>query len=63
MRTGPVALEPLGPLDPNREPNRQTFWFGAELDPGNEQVWFRITLEAVRRMQEETPAPPLATAW
>ena len=45
----------LTPLDPDREPNRQTFWFGAELAPAGNQVWFRVTLEAVRRMQEETP--------
>ena len=51
----PGGPRTLRPLDPNREPNRQTFWFGAELDPGNEQVWLRITLEAVHRMQEETP--------
>ena len=51
----PGGPRTLRPLDPNREPNWQTFWFGAELDPGNEQVWFRITLEAVHRMQEETP--------
>ena len=54
----PGGPRTLRPLDPNREPNRQTFWFGAELDPGNEQVWFRITLEAVHRMQEETPGRP-----
>ena len=23
----------LTPLDPDREPNRRTFWFGAELAP------------------------------
>ena len=38
--------------EPGREPNRQTFWFGAELDPDGSQVWFRITSEAVRRMRE-----------
>ena len=31
----------LTPLDPNREPNRQTFWFGAELAPDDNEVWFR----------------------
>ena len=45
----------LTPLDPDREPNRRTFWFGAELAPDGNQVWFRITVEAVRRMQEKTP--------
>ena len=23
----------------DREPNRQTFWFGAELTPAGNQVW------------------------
>ena len=26
-------------------------------------LWFRITSEAVRRMREQTPAGPAATAW
>ena len=51
----PGGPRTLTPLDPNREPNRQTFWFGAELAPGGNQVWFRITLEAVHRMEEKTP--------
>ena len=29
----------LTALDPDREPNRQTFWFGAELAPAGNQVW------------------------
>ena len=45
----------LTPRELCREPNRQTFWFGAELDPDGSQVWFRITAEAVRRMKEQTP--------
>ena len=55
--TGPAApARTLTPRDPYREPNRQTYWFGAELDPGApNQVWFRITLEAIHRMKEETP--------
>ncbi len=52
----PQGPRTLTPLDPNPEPNRQTCWFGAELAPGGNQVWFRITTEAVHRMQEETPA-------
>ena len=51
----PGGPRTLTPLDPDREPNRQTFWFGAELAPAGNQVWFLVTLEAVRRMQEETP--------
>jgi hypothetical protein len=49
---GPLTLTPL---DPNQEPNRQTTWFGAALATGDNQVWFRITMEAVHRMREETP--------
>ena len=52
----PGGPRTLTPLDPHREPNRQTFWFGAELDPGDGRVSFRITLEAIHRMQEQTPA-------
>ena len=51
----PGGPRTLTPLDPDREPNRQTFWFGAELATAGNQAWFRVTLEAVRRMQEETP--------
>ena len=48
----PGGARTLTPRAPGREPNRQTFWFGAELDPDGSQVWFRITSEAVRRMRE-----------
>ena len=48
----PGGVRTLTPHEPGREPNRQTFWFGAELDPDGSQVWFRITSEAVRRMRE-----------
>ena len=48
----PGGARTLTPREPGREPNRQTFWFGAELDPDGSQVWFRITSEAVRRMRE-----------
>ena len=40
--------------DPTREPNG-TFWFGAELGPAGDQVWFRIAEEAIGRMPEKTP--------
>ena len=29
------------PRDPRPEPNGQSFWFGADLDPDGSQVWFR----------------------
>ena len=48
----PGGARTLTPREPGREPNRQTFWFGADLDPDGSQVWFRITSEAVRRMRE-----------
>ena len=51
----PGGPRTLTPRDPSRDPNRQTFWFGAELDPDGSQVWFRIASEAVRRMGEQTP--------
>ena len=41
------------PDRPTREPNG-TFWFGAELDPDGDQVWFRITEESIDRMPEKT---------
>ena len=44
----------LTPLEPYREPT-QTFWFGAELAPGDNEVWFRITYEAIQGMREDTP--------
>ena len=45
----------LMPREPTREPNG-TLWFGAELDPDADQVWFRIAEEALGRMPEKTPA-------
>ena len=44
----------LTPRKPTREPNG-TLWFGAELDPEGQQVWFRIDEEAIRRMAERSP--------
>ena len=53
----PGGPRTLTPRDPTREPNRRILWFGAELDPdGSQQVWFRITAEAVGRMREEDAA-------
>ena len=52
----PGGTRTLMPRDPSREPNGHTVWFGAELDPDGNQVWFRITSEAARRIKEETPS-------
>ena len=41
---------------PGRESNGRTCWFGAELDPDGDQVWFRIDEDAIGRMPEKTPA-------
>ena len=49
---GPRTLTPRAPT---REPNG-TLWFGAELGPDGDQVWFRIGEEAIGRMPAETPA-------
>ena len=63
VRTGPVAPRTLTPLDPAREPNRQTFWFGAELAPGTATMcgsgspWRPSTGCRRRRLV------PVATAW
>ena len=50
----PGGARTLTAREPTREPNG-TFWFGAELDPDGDQVWFRIAEEAVGRMPEKTP--------
>ena len=36
----PGGARTLTPREPCREPNWQTFWFGAEFDPDGRQVWF-----------------------
>ena len=53
-RTGPGGARTLTAREPTREPNG-TFWFGAELGPAGDQVWFRIAEEAIGRMPEKTP--------
>ena len=35
----PDCHRKLTALEPDLEPNRQTFWFGAELAPADNQVW------------------------
>ena len=39
---------------PTREPNG-TLWFGADLDPTGNQIWFRIAEDAIRRRPDRTP--------
>ncbi len=51
----PDGPRTLTPREPTREPHG-TLWFGAELDPDGDQVWFRIAEDAVGRMPAETPA-------
>ena len=49
----PGGTRTLTPRAPGREPNG-TFWFGAELNPVGDQVWFRIAAEDIGRMPAET---------
>ncbi len=42
------------PRKATREPNG-TLWFGADMDPAGDQVWFRIEEDALRRMPDTTP--------
>ena len=49
----PGGTRTLTPRAPSREPNG-TFWFGAELNPVGDQVWFRIAAEDIGRMPPET---------
>ncbi len=51
----PGGAQTLTSRDPTREPNGRILWFGAALDADGQQVWFRITAEAVGRMREKTP--------
>ena len=44
----------LTPRKPTHEPNG-TLWFGADLDPEGDQVWFWMEEEAIRRMPDATP--------
>ena len=53
----PGGARTLTAREPTREPNG-TFWFGAELGPAGDQVWFRIAEEAIGRMPEKTPRAP-----
>lgn len=51
----PGEARTLTPSHPRRDANAQVYSFGAELDQGNDEVWFRIALEAIHRMKEQTP--------
>ena len=56
----PGGPQTLAPREPTREPNGQTLWVGAELDPDgdhHDQVWFRIAEEAIGRMPEKDARP------
>ena len=53
----PGGTRTLTPRAPGREPNG-TFWFGAELNPDGDQVWFRIAAEDIGRMPAETVHGP-----
>ena len=50
----PGGARTLMPRDPHRVRHKQAYWFGAEIDPGGNEVWFRVTLEATERMREKT---------
>lgn len=51
----PGGPRTLTPRDSGREPNGRNLWFGAELDPDGNQVWFRIRDEAIGRLPGKTP--------
>ena len=51
----PGGARLLTPCKSCRERNRLTVWFGAELAPDGNEVWYRITEEAIHRMREKTP--------
>ena len=50
----PGGTRILTPLPPEPQKPRAC-WFGAALDPDGNEVWFRITWEAIRGMKEKTP--------
>ena len=39
LEAWPDCPRKLTALEPDLEPNRQTFWFGAEFAPAGNQVW------------------------
>ena len=50
----PGDAQTFTPLRAERDTQRHAFWFGAQLDPGDNEVRFRITPEAIERMREQT---------
>ena len=52
----PGGPQTLTSLPPNREQGRAVFWFGTSAEQAGNEVWFRITGEAIERMPEETPS-------
>ena len=44
----------LKPLPVDKDSNHGVFLCGVRVEPGDNNVWFRITSEAARRMQENT---------
>ena len=34
---------------------QRNLWFGADIDPEGDQVWFRIAEDAIYRMADSTP--------
>ena len=53
----PGGTRTLTPRAPGREPNG-TFWFGAELNPDGDQVWFRIMPSVLRGCVRAPPRAP-----
>ena len=49
----PGGTQTLTARNATREPNG-TLWFGADLNPAGDQVWFRIDEEAISRMPGKT---------
>ena len=52
----PGGPQTLTALPADRERDRAACWFGARADPDGNEMWFRLTLEAIYRMRENTPA-------
>ena len=53
--TWPSGPQTLTELPADREHDRNVFWFGTRFTPDGNEVWFRITGEAIERMPENTP--------
>ena len=53
--TWPGGPRTLTELPANQEPGRDVLWFGFRLTPDGNDVMFRITGEAIKRMPQNTP--------